>query len=374
MYTYENYLGGISMRYLFQFLILSVLVVGLSSCEDVDLDGFEAGEVRGTWQLRSGGGNNVFLVISDTDFNFYEFNASLNCVKTDAFQVIRRDGTGFFQVEKGDGSPEVVFAVSVNNNQLQLRRTNDPPGVVDYYTMSDVDVSIFSECLDETDIQGKWEFTHENETTYVEISDDSISVYSESLEESCFEIIDYQIAGSNNNIYRLLDEIGVGFVAELFIEIKRTQDGLDITIEDDGGTITDNYISSSADLTALQPDCGSTFPASFEGIWEIEGVANTAVSLLHLEIKQDTLRYYTDIVDQSCIDINNHPMLARRGDVFFLTSDPNSQVIDLIYQIFFDQDVLVTRITQENAFYDERFVRSSTTLAELESNICTTDF
>lgn len=360
------------MKYLFQVILISFISVGLVSCEDIDFESTEAGEVIGMWQSRLSEGDNRFLLISERDFIFYDFNARKNCVETDAYQVIRRDGTGFFQVEKGDGSPERVFAVSINNEQLQLRRTSDPAGVVEYFFMSTTNLSGIPECIKETDIQGKWEFQSSIDKTLVDIKEDTITVFSEFSEEGCFEIIDYKIDGSTGNIYKLLDQIGQGLIAELFVEIRRTEDGLEITLEEDGGTVTDIYSSSTTDFTTLLPDCGLSFPPGSEGIWEFEGVANTTESNLHMELKQDTLRYYTFLADQSCTDINNHPVRARRGDSYFLSN--GSDFIDLFYRIFFDNDVLVTRISQDGVVFDERFVRSNSTVSELESNLCTTDF
>ncbi len=366
--------GGKIMKYLFHSFLFLLISVGFVSCDDVDLslEENQAEEVLGLWKIDNAN-KFTFVFISNAEFNFYELDRNLDCVETTAYQVIKRDGSGFFQVQQEDGSP-IVFAVTNQDGQLRIRSIDDPEQGLTYYWPTTIDVTRKTECLKETDIQGKWEFTNQDGTTYVDISDDSIKVISEIVDENCFEIIDYRIDGRAENIYKLIDEIATGFVAELFVEIKRTQTGLEITLEEDGTTNTDSYRSSNVDLTGIGPDCGLKFPGGTEGIWEFEAVANTAASLLHLEMDQDTLRYYTKIVDQGCIDINNHPVRAKRSNTYFL-SDVNSETVDLIYQIFFEtDDVLITRITDINSTFDERFIRSTTTIDELESNICTIDF
>jgi hypothetical protein len=366
--------GGIIMKYLFRASLFLFVFIGFTSCDDLDLslDENQSEDVLGVWKERYTGSRNVFMLISNSEFNFYEIDSNLNCAKIDANRVIRRDGVGFFQVDKGDGTEPFVYAVTNNDGDLHLRAIDDSDEGIRYFWPSETDLSAFSECLDETDIQGKWEFISQNGFTYVDIKDDSIRVFNEIVEESCFEIIDYKIDGSNGNIYRLLDEIATDFVSELFVEIKRTQNGLEITLEDGNETITDIYLSSSTDFSTLQ-DCGFNFSDEKEGIWEFEAVAGTTESLLHLELKQDTLRYYTELIKEDCIDINNHVVQSRRGNTYFL-ADAGSDVITLIYQIFFDNDVLVTRLSNDTNSIDERFVRSTTTLAQLESNICTSDF
>jgi len=373
VYLLKLFWGNI-MKYLLQVLLLFVFSAILYSCDDVDLSGTDAGEVRGMWQKNPNSNtNNKFLLISDTEFVIYDYNVFKNCVITDAYQVIKKDGTGFFQVEKGDGSPEKVFAVSFNSGQLNLRSVDDRAGLLEYYWPSEVDASVFTECIIETDIQGQWEFANLDESTYLDISDDTLTIYSEITNEDCFEIIDYRIDGNAENIYKLIDQVTDSITAELFIEMRRTEAGLEVSLEDNGSINTDIYSTSNTDFTSLTPTCGPNFPDEIEGIWEFESVINTAASLLHLELKQDTLRYYTEITDQSCTEINSHLVRVRRGDNYFLSND-DTETVSLIYQIFFDNDVLVTRINSAVPPFDERFLRSSATSDLLKTNICSTDF
>ncbi|MGB0347858.1 MAG: hypothetical protein ACPGGA_10250, partial [Balneolaceae bacterium] len=88
------------MKYLFHTFLLIFIIAGLVSCDDLDLSLEENGseEVLGVWKERYLGSKDVFLLISNTELNFYELDASQNCAKIDANQVVKRDGTGFFQV------------------------------------------------------------------------------------------------------------------------------------------------------------------------------------------------------------------------------------------------------------------------------------
>ncbi len=365
--------GGIIMKYLFQVSLLLVVFVGLVSCEDLDLEGEEAGQVYGLWQETLESGNNTFVKISGTEFNFYEFNASLNCVELDANQVIKQDGSGFFQVEKGDGSPERVFAVSKNGDRIHLRSIDDRPGDLRFFWPTNQDVESIPICVNETDIQGKWEFLRADENTYVDIREDSITVYSNFFSEDCFEINDFKIDGRNGNIYRLLDEVTDNLTSQIFVEIKRTPLGLEISLEEENGAIsTDIYSQSSVDFSTLGPNCGNNFPSGFEGIWEYESVANTTASILRMEIKLDSLNYYVFNTVQSCNDKFTNIVKARRGDSYFFPNE-FSETIDLIYQVYFDSNVLVTRIIDGPSSYDERYLRSQTTTEQLQSSLCSTD-
>ena len=362
------------MKYLFHTFLLIFIIAGLVSCDDLDLSLEENGseEVLGVWKERYLGSKDVFLLISNTELNFYELDASQNCAKIDANQVVKRDGTGFFQVQKDENSDPIVYTLTNNDGDLHLRLIDDSSEGIRYFWPSAVDVSTFTRCLEETEIQGKWELTNQDGITYVDILDDSVTVFSEYVEESCFEITGFKIDGRNGNIYKLLDEIATGFVGELYLEIKRTQVGLEITLEENGSTTTDLYNISTVDFSTIQPDCGDLIPNQFIGLWETQANNDLGVLGFHFEINQDTVRNWIYEQATQCFTFYDEALVARRGDTFFMNREENTTSVLLSYEITLDEDVLVVDVQSDIASFEDRFVRSVLTSSDLEAQACST--
>ena len=144
------------------------------SCDEVDVESTEIGNVQGLWQL---GTNNSYLLISDQEVVYYSFNASKNCTTSDPYQVVRIDGTGFYILTQEGLEENVVLALTFDGTYLAVRDIDDTHREIKWYQPSDIDISILGqECVSESDVFGNWESTLDNEfATYLSITLDSIS-------------------------------------------------------------------------------------------------------------------------------------------------------------------------------------------------------
>jgi len=353
------------MKYAVRIFLFLVLSIGFFGCDDIDLEGEEAGEVRGLWQRLITEGNNDLVLISDTEFNFYKYDAQKNCVETDAYNVIMVDGTGFFQVEKGDGSPEKVFAVSKNGDRIHLRPIDSPQEDIDRYWASEIDINSIPECLKETDIQGLWENTTDDELVVLDITTDSVRVIARFVEENCFERTDLRIEGRNGNIYNLVDQITPDISGNIFVEIKRTETGLEVTREEDGVFINELYLESQIDVASLTPLCSQTIPADALGLWD--NTVNTATTSSHVLVEELQVTYYT-FSSSSCYEKQEFDLISRRGPSYFFTEVGNT-TNSLVLDILNDSNQLILR-SESN---EDRYTVSKTTVASIDAGICTVD-
>jgi hypothetical protein len=371
MYTKENHRG--IMKSLLYICLYAVIFVGLNSCEEVDLS-FEENkteEVLGLWKedLSS---SNLYVYISDTEFNFYEYNSQNDCVITNSNIVIKRDGVGFFQVQKNNDTEPIVYAVTSLNGQLRIRYIDDLDKGLQYFWPTTFDIFNKPECLNEDEVQGRWELIDDQEETYVNITNDYVEVTSRFFEEDCFEYVQYKVFDITNNVYQLRDEITADVVNEIEVVFIRTSQGLEITVKDGIETNTNLYTQSNVDFNQLEPICGLEFRTPYTGLWEEEENLEKADDFEYLSFELDTLTSFINISSKQCVEHQKFVVQARRNDTFYL-SNPISETTEFIYQFYFDNNVLVRNTAMDEDFFEKRFIRTSTSISELESQFCETD-
>ena len=364
------------MNNLLRSCLILILFVGLIQCDDVDLSAGEDVSVAGFWQKNSGTGDNTYLLIdyNSSSFNFYYTDVSENCTRISAYTLIREEGKGFFVVNRGDGSENIIFAVSDRDERIEIRRLDQSSDQLTRFFPATVTVDqLPPECINETDIQGNWEITINSERSILEVMDDSVTVIQELLSRNCYETVGYSIEGSNNNIYRLNDKITDVTTDELFVQMRRTVLGLEVSIETPQGINTDIYQESSTDLSTLLPVCDQNFDNDIEGMWEPTMPDSDQEPITHIEIKQDTLRFfYTATIDvtEPCIGKNDWLIEARRGNTFFFSDVPSSGA-EFISEILLQGNELVIRYSENGANIEDRHLRSSATYESLKPDFCT---
>ena len=113
------------------------------------------------------------------------------------------------------------------------------------------------------------------------------------------------------------------------------------------------------------------FGTPYTGLWEEEKVEK-ADDFEYLSFELDTLTSFINVSSKQCVEHQKFVVQARRNDTFYL-SNPISETTEFIYQFYFDNNVLVRNTAMDEDFFEERFVRTSTSISELESQFCETD-
>lgn len=258
------------------------------SCDDIDLEGEEAGSVLGFWQLHPTNGIVPFLLISETEVIFYYFDSIKNCTTTDAYEIVRVDGTGFYILTQEGLEENRVLAISRNNSLIHVRDINDTQSKIEKYFQSDVDVnSLAPECVNPTDVFGQWELSRENEpTVYLSIASDSIKVIESFPEQECFIISGLEVLEINGNIFTISNNDPNSISATQEITITRTSEGIEVERIEDGETITESFIESIVDFSSFESVCSFGPLLFLEGIWKFDdsGLENSPEYYLTLGI------------------------------------------------------------------------------------------
>ncbi|MEQ9264239.1 MAG: hypothetical protein RLN81_03410 [Balneolaceae bacterium] len=356
------------------FLLIGCLCVLLAVCDEVDLEGEEAGEVQGFWELATGGGDFTYLSVAQDSVIFYYFDSSEDCITIDAFRVVQIDGTGFYILNRGgEGEENTVLAISRNRDRIDVRNINDTQREIDKFLLSTVDITTLAPvCVDETDVFGKWELTPEGEPPiYLSITPDSISVISKETVEDCYFISVLKVFEINGNVFTMDDNDPFSENGTQDVVIRRVPEGVEIERMEDGSLIKELYSVSNEDFSLFEPECEFTIPPAFMGLWQLETSNDINSPVLFLSLNNEELVYYNEIKsasETSCFDRFAYQIVSFVGDVLTLTT-PEDPTFNLIYRLGVTEGKLVT--TFENDI-SETFFRTDTPISELEGNQCTT--
>lgn len=235
------------------FFILLALSA-FSACDDVDLEGVDAGEVRGLWQTDRGAATSrAYLFVSDTDFNFYTRNTRKNCFTTDAYQVVRVDGTGFFIVNKvTENATDKVYAVSRNRDRIDVRDIDDTQAKITRYFESTIGLErLVPECYN-TALTGIWENVEDEQEVYIDVSETTIEVTDLDTEQACYTFLEFEVVAIDGEDFSIRntmtsDEENISLaVQDSVLNVQRTEEGEPITL---------NLRPSTVDPDTLSPMC-----------------------------------------------------------------------------------------------------------------------
>jgi len=141
--------------------------------------------------------------------------------------------------------------------------------------------------------------------------------------------------------------------------------GLEVTREEDGVFINELYLESQIDVTSLAPLCSQTILADAFGLWD--NTVNTATSSSHVLVEELQVTYYT-FSSSSCYEKQEFDLISRRGPSYFFTEAGNT-TNSLVLDILTDSNQLILR-SESN---EDRYTVSKTTVASIDSGICTVD-
>ena len=312
---------GIIMKsiYKYSLIILSCVLLVNLACEDVDLEGQDAGNVQGFWQIGSSlTGNNTFLLVSDTEFAFYYYNSRENCITNDAYDVERIDGTGFYIVTQEGLTESKVFALSFDGNSLAVRDIEETQKEILWFQKSEVDIDTFAPiCFDETDVFGEWELIQENEPpVYLSITQDTLQVIDVFQNQECYLKTKLEILEINGNFFTVSNNDPNVDSSTQEIKITRTLDGLEVERTEGGENILENFTESEEDFSTLNPECDFNSLDFYAGKWQHQNTQIENEPVYFLTVDTDTISYHFEIgdpindPDNVCFEIQKFEVLS----------------------------------------------------------------
>lgn len=245
------------MKYVLRGILFFTLSISFIACDDLDLEGDDAGEVRGLWQKFDREGSNEFVLISDTRFGFYDYNAGRGCMIVDEYRVIQRDGTGFFQVIKDDGSPPKVFAVSLNGDRIHLRDIDDTQREIQRYWPSDIpNIDEFAPVCYNPELTGTWKLMSEEVEEYVSVSEQLMEIASFDTLETCFQNVKFDVIDIDMPEMVIRNQSNTN--EEFSLDVTLMDSVLTISRNAAGNIFESNYAAADTLISQLSPFCANS--------------------------------------------------------------------------------------------------------------------
>ncbi|MBO6795369.1 MAG: hypothetical protein JJ895_15790 [Balneolaceae bacterium] len=243
------------MKYVLRGILLFTLCVSFMACDDLDLDNEDAGgEVIGIWEKFKTEGSNEFVLISNNTLGFFYYNASRGCMTTDVYRVAKRDGTGFFQVTKDDGSPLKVYAVSRNGDRIHLRDIDDTQRDIQRYWPSEkTNIEDFAPVCYNNDLTGTWQLDSDEIEEYVSVSSLKFEIASFDTTESCFQNVKFDVIDIDMPEMVLRNQANAS--EEFSLDFTLADSVMTISRNNAGTTFQSNYLASDTLITQLSPFC-----------------------------------------------------------------------------------------------------------------------
>ncbi len=250
------------MKYVLRGILLYTLCVSFLACDDLDLDNEDAGgEVIGVWEKFKTEGSNEFVLISNNTFGFYYYNASRGCMTTDVYRVVKRDGTGFFQVTKDDGSPLKVFAVSQNGDRIHLRDIDVTQSHIQRYWPSEkTNIEDFAPVCYNNDLTGTWRLNSEKIEEYVSVNSLRFEIASFDTTETCFQNVKFDVIDIDMPEMVLRNQANAS--EEFSLNFTLSDSVMTISRNNAGNTFQSNYLASDTLIAELSPFCANTSTAT----------------------------------------------------------------------------------------------------------------
>lgn len=236
------------------FLYIIIISIFVGSCEEADLTGVESGDVQGLWQNRTGTGNNTFLLVSDTEFTFYYYNASENCITTEAYTVVDNSDAGIYVLKKNEDDEEnVVYTLAINGTRLHVRNIEDTQDEILYFFASEVDIETLAPTCFNEEVLGIWKLDSTEMDEYMQISTEEVESKTFDETEQCFVTIGYDVVSIENQTFYLQEQIANPDQFEADFELTDSQ--LKITWKYASGDISEVFMTSDSVFSQLIPVC-----------------------------------------------------------------------------------------------------------------------
>ncbi|MBO6537369.1 MAG: hypothetical protein JJ966_14190 [Balneolaceae bacterium] len=249
------------MKYVLRGILFIALCASFVACDDLELEGEDAGEVRGLWQKFDREGSNEFVLISDTRFGFYYYNANTGCMETDVYRVIQRDGTGFFQVIKDDGSPPKVFAVSLNGDRIHLRDIDNTQRDIQRYWASNIqNIDDFAPVCYNPALTGTWQLSSDEIEEYLSISKQIVEIASFDTLETCFQNFKFDVI--DIDMPEMVIRNQANSTEEFNLDFVLTDSILTVTRNAAGANFESTYTPADTLISELNPFCSNSSESS----------------------------------------------------------------------------------------------------------------
>lgn len=270
-----------------------------SSCEDIDNESQEAGEIRGFWEHFPGSGNISYMLITDTELIFYNYDGREQCITVDAYEIVRIDGTGFYILAQEGLEGNRVLAISRNGDRLDVRDINETQKQIDRYYQTEEDVnSLPRTCINPTDVFGNWELELEGgDKIFLSIEEDSIKVIDQDLKLGCYFISSLEVIEFNGNDFLISDNDPFSVSGTQQVRLTRTYDGLEVERVEGNALIKELYLESTVDFSNFTPVCTFNPLEGLEGTWQYNASSEEGDVEFYLTINQDEFIFHFRVGD-----------------------------------------------------------------------------
>lgn len=249
------------MKYALRGILFIALCAVFVTCDDLESEGDDAGEVRGLWQKFDREGSNEFVLISDVRFGFYYYNAGRGCMIADEYRVIQRDGTGFFQVTKGGDSPPKVFAVSLNDDRIHLRDIDDTQNEIQRYWASEIpNIDDFAPVCYNPELTATWKLLSDEMEEYVSVSEQLLEIAAFDTLNTCFQNIKFDVIDVDMPEIVIRNQSNTN--EEFSLDVTLMDSVLTISRNAMGTTFESNYTAVDTLISQLSPLCSNSSTTS----------------------------------------------------------------------------------------------------------------
>lgn len=239
------------------FLYIFIISLFVVSCEEADLTGVESGDVQGLWQNRTGTGNNTFLLVSDTEFTFYYYNASKNCITTEAYIVVDNSDEGIYVLKKNEDDIEnVVYTLAINGTTLHLRNIEDTQDNIRYFFASEVNIEALAPSCFNEEVLGIWKLDSSEVEEYIQVSTEEVESKTFDAIEQCFVTVGYDVVNIESQTFYLQEQIADPEQFEADFELTDSQ--LTITWKYASGDASEVFMTSDSVFSQLMPVCAES--------------------------------------------------------------------------------------------------------------------
>jgi hypothetical protein len=282
----------------YSLLLAGCTLLVTLSCEDIDIESQEAGEIRGFWKHYPGSGNITYLDISDTEVIFYNYDVREQCITVNAYRIERIDGTGFYILGQEGLEGNLVLAISRNGERLDVRDINETQKQIDRYYPSEEDVNSLPRiCINPIEVFGNWEMElEEGDKVFLSVEEDSIKVIDQDIQLGCYSISALEVIEYNGNDFLISDNNPFSSGTQQ-VKFTRTYDGLEVERMEGDVLINELFTESEEDLLTLTPICVPNPLDDLEGTWQYNAGAEEGDVEFYLTIDQDAFVFHFRVGD-----------------------------------------------------------------------------
>lgn len=328
------------------FFALGLVLVSSTSCDDVDLSGDLRGQVEGFWE-RTAGGRTSYLLVSQTEVNFYNYKKADECFTIDQFEVVSVDELGFYTIRKEGEEEFKTLALSRNDDRLDVRELENTQDNLKSYFLSAADQSVVDpECTSIEDVYGSWEMDYEGGKTIVEISADSIKVADYVSMLDCYFISKLEVVSVQGSVFTLTDNDPMSSAGTQRIILSIEDGMLKVERKEQGEDIIEYFSPSSSSIADIDQACT---PEDFniEGQWQLQTEASDTAPLIYLVIEPGhfVFYYYKGDPDQptaeDCYDVKSLNIISTDEQYFTLSDPLTNETLEVAVHFDFENGFLI---------------------------------